>query len=98
VIVGAGAGGSVLASRLSQAPFNFTVALLEAGGDPPADSDVPALQNLQVYLFSFRVPRDFLSVKMVIFILPAPFSTRQGDAGKIIRLTLVASRYCRRWA
>jgi choline dehydrogenase-like flavoprotein len=54
VIVGAGAGGSVLASRLSQAPLNFTVALLEAGGDPPADSDVPALQNLQVY-FTFHL-------------------------------------------
>lgn len=59
VIVGAGAGGSVLASRLSQAPHNFSVALMEAGGDPPADSDVPALQNLQVY-FDFPLNKSHI--------------------------------------
>jgi choline dehydrogenase len=51
IIVGSGAGGGPLACNLALAPEGFRVALLEAGGDPPAvaashtyfDYAVPAL-------------------------------------------------------
>ncbi|XP_055312512.1 glucose dehydrogenase [FAD, quinone]-like isoform X2 [Sitodiplosis mosellana] len=53
IIVGSGAGGSVVAGRLSENP-NYKVLLIEAGGNPPLESDVD-------YLYSSYATRACLS-------------------------------------
>ncbi|KAK7868162.1 hypothetical protein R5R35_003036 [Gryllus longicercus] len=60
VVVGAGSAGSAVAARLSENP-DWSVLLLEAGGDPPLDSQVPAtwfaLQGTEVD-WKYRVEKD----------------------------------------
>ncbi|XP_065093141.1 glucose dehydrogenase [FAD, quinone]-like isoform X3 [Ochlerotatus camptorhynchus] len=42
IVVGAGSAGSVVANRLSENP-DWKILLLEAGGDPPIESEIPLL-------------------------------------------------------
>ncbi|XP_028163514.1 glucose dehydrogenase [FAD, quinone]-like [Ostrinia furnacalis] len=53
IVVGAGSAGCVLANRLSEDP-RVTVLLVEAGGDPPVESNLPAL-----YSYGFRTQNDW---------------------------------------
>lgn len=51
IVIGAGSAGATVAARLSEIE-NWNVLLLEAGGDPPIESEIPgmafSLQNTRV--------------------------------------------------
>ncbi|XP_026749639.2 ecdysone oxidase-like [Galleria mellonella] len=58
IIVGAGSAGCVIATRLTEDP-DIKVLLVEAGGDPPIESDIPGLVG---YLKHTSVDWNYTSV------------------------------------
>ncbi|KAL5280461.1 hypothetical protein ACFFRR_004439 [Megaselia abdita] len=61
VVIGAGAAGSVVGARLSANP-NWKVLVIEAGGNPPAESEIPALfgdiKPIHKYMYIYRTEKS----------------------------------------
>nr|AIO02863.1 ecdysone oxidase [Bombyx mori] len=80
IIVGAGTAGSALAARLSEVA-NFSVLLLEAGGDPPIEAIIPAFRET---LKASSVDWNFTSVENNITSQALKRGIEQQPRGKML--------------
>ncbi|XP_065223661.1 glucose dehydrogenase [FAD, quinone]-like [Planococcus citri] len=68
IVVGAGSAGSALANRLNEIS-SWKVLLIEAGPDPPIESDIPALSNSLLgtkYDWKYKVEKSEKSCRSMV--------------------------------
>lgn len=83
IVVGGGSAGAVVANRLSEIR-NWTVLLIEAGGDETEISDVPSLAGkftiYYIMIYRYSIPKQdiLLSTRSTSLTLMIPVSQNKG--------------------